>query len=276
VTIRRAVVFVISTTTAALIAWAVGFYLPGRGESTASSTSATPTSAISVDTTWASTSTTSPAQGAPIRVSVQDDPAAIDIWSDDGMAMILPRSVASGHVPRTPAKPPGNGCVGLHGWARRLGGIDLETTRVRLIVQGDTDKAVIITSISAQILSVKPTPKTVGAACSSEGSAQPRTLSLDLDAANPSAVYRVAGRKSPFGFTLRKGETEVFDLEAHTSKREIIEWNILLKLTIAGEDREIEIQDRGAPFRTSDARPGKIYGWPVDWTDPTGAWRAAF
>jgi hypothetical protein len=275
VTVRRAVVFVISATVTALIAWAVGFYLPGRGESTASGPVATTTSIPPVSTTLA-TITTSTVEGVPIRVSVQDDPAAIDTWSDDGMAMILPRSAASGHVPRTPDRPPGVGCDGLHGWARHLGGIDQERTKVRLIVQGDTDKAVIVTGISAQILAVRPKSNTVGVVCSSAGAIQPRTLFLDLDAPNPSAVYRVAGRKSPFGFTLRKGETEVFDLEARTSKREIIEWNILLRLTVAGDDREIEIQDRGAPFRTSDARPGKVYGWPDDWTDSRGAWRAAF
>ena len=41
-----------------------------------------------------------------------------------------------------------------------------------------------------------------------------------------------------------------------------------------GERREVEVQDRGAPFRTSDARPRRAHDWPQDWTDSAGSWRS--
>jgi hypothetical protein len=51
---------------------------------------------------------------------------------------------------------------------------------------------------------VRPTSDSV-TAFGTPGEAQVRAMTLDLDAANPTAVYRVAGRRSRFGFALRSG-----------------------------------------------------------------------
>jgi hypothetical protein len=268
-------VFLVSTTVTALISWAVGFSLPEHPEGGPTVSGSPPTSNVSTTLIiGTSTSTTKTTAEIPIRVSVENDPVMVDAFADDGMAMILPIAAAAGQVPRLPPKPPGAGCIGLHDWARRVKGVDQGITRVRLVVQGDSNKAVVITGISARVVAVRPIPASVSVFCGPEGEAQIRNLTVDLDAPNPAAVYTVAGRKSPFGFTLRKGETEIFDVRASTRRRQIIEWNLVLRLVVAGEPREIEVQDRGAPFRTSDGRPRRALEWPREWTDPAGSWRS--
>jgi hypothetical protein len=207
----------------------------------------------------------------PVATNVLDDPAAIDIFSDDGVQMLLP----AGAVTPTTPNPPGRWCNGFHDWGRRLGGADVDATKLRLIVQGTTDKAVVITGLGAHILNRKlVTGLNVG--CPSAGQAQIRVLALDLDSPNPSATHLIRGKRSPFGFTLRKGETEIFDITATTVKPEMVEWNLRLDLTVDGRPQSIEVQDRGAPFRTVAAPKGSSYDWTDYWVTDNGVRRSPF
>ena len=219
----------------AVIGWAVAYYAPGV----------------------LSHKTESP----PVVTDVLDDPYAIDTFNNLPIAMLLPASAAS---PVT-KNPPARWCSGFHMWGRRLGGADVNATHFRLIVQGTADKAVIITGISARVLNHKSV-NGLNVVCPTAGAAQIRSLTMNLDSPNLSAVYLVKGSLSPFGFTLRKGETEVFDVTAITTSSEMLEWNILLHLTVDGREQTIVVQDRGAPFRTVAEHKGKWSVWTGSWS----------
>lgn len=218
----------------AVIGWAVAFYAPGV----------------------ASHKT----EGPPIVTDVQDDPFAVSTFNSLSVRMFLPSSAVS---PRT-RNPPINYCNGFHDWGRRLGSADVNTTHVRLIAQGATDSAVIITGLSARVLDRKAV-NGLNVECPSQGEAQIRVLTINLDSHNPSASYLMENRRSPFGFTVKKGETEVFDVTASTSSSEITDWDLLLHLTVDGKEQSIEVQDGGKPFRTVAEHKGKWYDWSGSW-----------
>lgn len=219
----------------AVISWAVAFYAPGV----------------------ASHKTESP----PIVTDVQDDPFAVATFNNLSVQMFLPASAVS---PRT-RNPPINYCSGFHDWGRRLGGADVNTTHVRLTAQGTTDSAVIITGLSARVLGRKAV-NGLNVECTSQGEAQIRVLTINLDSHNPYASYLMENRPSPFGFTLKKGETEVFDVTASTSSSEMTDWDLLLHLTVDGKEQSIEVQDRGKPFRTVGEHKGTWYDWIGSWS----------
>lgn len=106
--------------------------------------------------------------------------------------------------------------------------------------------------------------------CPTQGEAQIRTLAINLDSRNRSASYLTQGKRSPFGFTLRKGETEVFDITASTAKADMLEWSLLLYLTVDGKEQSIEIRNRGLPFRTVAEHKGTWYDWTGSWITSTG------
>ena len=242
---RRAAVAAASIAATAVIGWAVAYYAPGI--------------------------VSHRAEGPPVFTDVQDDPFTIDTFRNLPIPMMLPASTVS----RRTENPPVNWCSGFHGWGRNLGGADVYATHVRLIVQGATDKAVIVTGISARVLKHQPIHG-LYVRCPTAGAAQIRALHMNLDSPNPLAVYLVKGSRTPFGFTLRKGETEVFDLTATTHSTEMLEWNLVLYLTVDGQQQKIEIQDRGAPFRTISAQKVSWYAWTGAWTAPGGARRSPF
>ncbi|WP_147312511.1 hypothetical protein [Thermomonospora umbrina] len=200
----------------------------------------------------------------PVAIRLHDDPAQIPAFSDTSMRMLVPaRPQAAVPVPRRDM------CSGgFRSWALRLGGSDSEETRVRLDLQGRSTKGVLISSLTARIVAVHPSPAVVGVGCDSAGSASPRDLSIDLDSARPTARYLVKGRREPFGFTLAKAETEVFNITAYTRRPVVIEWRLHLDLTVDGKSRPIEIDDHGKPFRTSAAPAERQYTWQYDgWHD---------
>lgn len=242
---RRAVVALASIAATAVIGWAVAYYAPGI---------------VSHNT-----------EGPALLTDVQDDPFAIDTFSNLPIQMMLPVNAVSYKT----GNPPPNWCSGFHEWGRHLNGADVNATHVRLIVQGSTDKAVIITGIGAQVLKHQSVSG-VYVRCPTAGEAQIRTLNMNLDSPAPSAVYLVKGSRNPFGFTLSKGETEVFDLTAVTHSAEMLEWNLVLHLTVDGQDQTIEVQDRGASFRTIGEHKAKWYDWTGTWASSSGPGQSPF
>jgi hypothetical protein len=231
---RRIAVTVASIFVTAVIGWAVAFYAPGL--------------------------VTPKTEHPPIATDVQDDPFGVSTFNSLSVRMFLPASVISARA----KNPPINYCDGFHDWGRGLGGADANETYVRLIAQGETDSAVIITGISARILDRK-TVSGVNVECPSEGGAQIRVLAINLDSPDRAASYLVKGRLSPFGFTLKKGETEVFDISAKTSSLEMTDWDLVLHVTVDGNEQSIEVQDRGRPFRTTAQHGGNWYTWSGAW-----------
>lgn len=231
---RRAATTLGTVFTTAVISWAVAFYAPGVASHKTENA---------------------------VVTDVQDDPFGISTFNNLSVEMFVPASAVS---PR-PRNPPIDYCNGFHDWGRSLGGADVNTTHLRLIVQGTTDSAVIITGLSARVLDRKAV-NGLYVECTSEGEAQIRVLTVNLDSPNPSASYHVEGRLSPFGFTLKKGETEVFDVAASTSSSMMTDWDLILHLTVDGKEQSIEVQDRGKPFRTVAEHTAKWYVWNGSWS----------
>lgn len=197
----------------------------------------------------------------PILTDVQDDPFTVSTFTNLPVIMFLPASAVSS----SKRNPSSDICNGFHEWGRRLGGADVNATHIRLIVQGATSSAVIITGLSARVLNHKAVNGRTVECATSQGEAQIRTLAINLDSRNTSASYLAHGKRSPFGFTLGKGETEVFDITASTSKADMLEWSLLLHFTVDGKEQSIEMRDRGVPFRTVARHKGQLYVWVGHW-----------
>jgi hypothetical protein len=193
----------------------------------------------------------------PIAVNVNDDVGSIGTFHDTRQSTLV-----SEH-PASPIPAPNRDmCASpeFRTWSLNIGGTDYKQSRFRLTLQGQTDKAVFISDVTAQVRHRTRTDDSVELICETTGgSAQIRDLAINLDSTRPAARYQ-AGRK-PFGFTLSKGESEIFDITAYTERSETIEWNLKVGVTVGGKHREIPVQDRNRPFRTSAASPQGKYQW---------------
>lgn len=191
----------------------------------------------------------------PIAVNVVGNPATVEAWASTQFRVVLPPDAR-------PAEPPPGDCPGIVDWAHRQGGIDQDDTRVRFSVQGLADQGILIDKLWAHVVrrSATPEPAGVEIRCGGpQGVTQLRDVVMDLDAQRPAAVYaqKVEGRLPLFGFTLQKGETEVFQLEASTTGT--VEWLLELELVVAGERRNVKVSNHGAPFRTTAWQPSRRY-----------------
>lgn len=189
----------------------------------------------------------------PIAVRVIDNPKMIDIWSDDPLDMSVPTTAAS-DIPGNVAK---NCQARLRDWAIGVGGADLKQTRFRVELQGLSDKAVLVSAASAHILSAAPAGARSILDCPSAGTASTYTLSIDLDSRSPLARYEIQGNRRPFGITLAKGETNIFEITAYTKRSELVSWRLRLDLDVDGKSQSIDILDRGKPFVTTATQSQK-------------------
>jgi hypothetical protein len=192
-------------------------------------------------------------------VSVVSDQTEIDAFANMGFAEVIPLKS------RERVSPPRSvGCSGFHVWAQQHSGAEVEETRFRLILQGRTERALILTSLRVRLLGADRAGKAASFSCLPAGQANIRALVLDLDHPSRSAAYRTKNAIKPFGFTLAKGETEVFDVIATTHSPKILRWNAVLDYTLDGRAGSVEIQDRGRPFRTTAFHAATGYAWAPD------------
>ncbi|MFE7869037.1 hypothetical protein ACFUYE_01635 [Micromonospora humida] len=193
-----------------------------------------------------------------VAVHVVANPATVDTWGTAEFAMVLPKDAR-------PSDDPPVGCATLIDWARALGAVDHQVSRVRVVVQGAGDQGVLIDNLRARVIrrSQTPEPSGVQLRCGGQqGAAEPRDVEMDLDAPQPAARYRtlIEGRRPLFGFTLAKGETEVFDLTAFTTGT--VEWTLELDLVAAGKRKRVEVTNRGRSFVTTAAPGPRTYQVP--------------
>ena len=140
---------------------------------------------------------------------------------------------------------------------RRAGGIDGDTSRVELTVQGNTDKVVNITDM--RVLVDKRSQPAGGFVIGECGGLQDVHVSeADLDQqTNEATAVPQAGRDN-FGapipaalFPLRvtASDPQVFELIASTETCDC-SWTIELSWTVGGKSGTITVDDHGDPFRT--------------------------
>lgn len=193
----------------------------------------------------------------PIAVNVVGNPATVEAWANTQFRVVLPPDARPAEAPPAPGD-----CPGIVDWAHRQGGTDQNDTRVRFSVQGLADQGILIDKLWAHVLrrSATPEPAGVEIRCGGpQGATEVRDVVIDLDAQRPAAAHaqKVEGRLPLFGFTLQKGETEVFQLEASTTGT--VEWLLELELVVAGERQNVKVSNHGAPFRTTAWRPSRRY-----------------
>lgn len=179
-----------------------------------------------------------------IQVSVQTDPMKIDTFDDLGRSVVIPYAEPAGGSP-------GPGCEGFDRWADQFGAVDASRTDFRIVVQGGSETT-YIGGIRAQLLERAGPLPGVGFRCPSAGGAEVRSVVVDLDqgGASPTGVWVVGDSEKNISFTVAPGETEVFDVTAHTEAC-FCRWKLELVTTQGGEEKIVTIDNHGKPFETT-------------------------
>lgn len=211
------------------------------------------TTAVSWGATAVLTHVTTPAavEHGPIAVSLETDPSRISGVSDAGVFGMIPASV------RTQGSP-GDGCEGFHNWLKKNRGIEAGRTNLQLVIQGQSDSAVLISSMRVRVLSKLALDDGIPVACPTAGEAQIRSISVNLDATPPTVDYR-SNSGAPFGFTLAKGETETLLVTA-SAARATYRWAIDLEVVVDGAKKTLSV---GGPdgFWTTARPSGPYWQW---------------
>ncbi|GCD44785.1 transcriptional regulator [Streptomyces paromomycinus] len=181
--------------------------------------------------------------------------------------------------PPTEVPPPPTG-VSARGWANALGGVPGGHLRVALAVQGTSDQAVVLHS-----LTVRTTTRTASAAGSAYsmgdgcgGGLTPASFDVGLDAAQP--VTRPVGgeqgdRKIPatdFPFKVSASDPQMLYVDAHAEANDV-SWYLELEWSSGGRRGTLRLDDHGKPFRTSaiQGHPQYIYRWDQNAWAPYGS-----
>lgn len=249
---------------------------PPPNQATPSST--TPATTISATTTARSPTTTArptattmsaAAAADSIWASVETNPAKIGTYgtfSDIGYALIAPRGA------RIIGGPRGDDCAQFHPWVAERGGVPAQSTFLRLVLQGKGSNAVLLSSMRARIVERRAPLAGIPLVCGeAAGAADIHFIYLDLDKRPALGVHadlndsmQVVRRKS-FGFTLKKNETEVFDIWAVTKDCHC-KWVIELDLVVNGRKAAKTITNKGQAFQTTAWSGSRAYHWTA------GAW----
>jgi hypothetical protein len=225
----------------------VPVYLDSRdGSGAAVSTSIPPSSSPSM-----TTGSTTPTD--PVVFSIEENPAKIPTFNDFGEELVVPTGV-------TIVGGPGRACRDFHPWGTQLGGVPARVAYLRLVVQGQEARSIVLTGMRAKIVEREPPLQGTQLACPSAGEAEIRSIDIDLDEPSPEAQYKTPEGTKPFGFTIAKNETEIFDIRVTTEKC-YCSWFLELELIIDGHKRVHTIGSQGDPFRTTASTASLVYSW---------------
>jgi hypothetical protein len=159
---------------------------------------------------------------------------------------------------RPTGTPGAQGCDGFHSWVHANHGVDTGRSQLQVVVQGKVPDAVLISAMRVKVLHRGPPLTGIPVVCETQGEAQIRAVSIDLDATPPRVIYD-AGAK-PFAFTISNGETETFNILAST-RRAHYRWTLELDVIVNGTKRTIEVRDKGGPFETSADSSRGYWSW---------------
>jgi hypothetical protein len=223
----------------------VPVYLNTREDRTAS----TPVTTPSAPSTQATPTTISD----PLSFTIEDNPARIPTFNDFGEDFVIPKGT-------TIIGGPGQGCERFHPWGTRLGGVPAQFTMLRLVIQGRESRSILIAGMRARIIERRPPLVGTHVVCPSAGEAQIRSIDIDLDKASPEGQYKTPSGSKPFGFTIARNETEIFDIQAFTKKC-YCKWFLELDLIIDGESLVQTKTNNGRPFETTAVSSSQRYEW---------------
>ena len=195
-----------------------------------------------------------------IKLSVETDPAKMSGVNTYLRPVIIPSTVRTHGAP---TERQAVGCEGFHAWAADNHGVDAGETLVQIAAQGTSDKPVLIQNMRVRITDTSPPMNGIAAECQSQGLAERRGIAVDLDATPPTVDYK-SDPSAPFGFTLAKGESELFMVSA-TAAKATYRWKIYFDVVVNGATDTLEVGGKDG-FITTVA-PAQDAMWEWDYVD---------
>lgn len=189
-----------------------------------------------------------------LQINLQTNAGEVDTFDDLGSTVVVP-------FDKTAAGNPGQGCTDFLPWAAQVGGVRAARSDFRLVVQGGSEE-VYIGGMRARLLERLQPLKGTAFRCPSGGAAEIRSVVIDLDqrGSGASGVWVEGDTEKAISFTVGPGETEVFDVTAHTEDC-FCRWILELVTTQGGEEKIVAVDDHGQPFETTAWEGGS------DWED---------
>ncbi|MEU3714070.1 helix-turn-helix domain-containing protein [Streptomyces catenulae] len=171
-----------------------------------------------------------------------------------------------------PGTPPSGDTVG---WARSLGGVDAEHSRIGVVVRGTEKEPVVLEALRAQVVGRGPAlgwqHYNPSGGCG--GGLTPSSYSIALDNTSP-VVKPVPGEQAgktvpakPFPRTVSASDPEALAIRADAVSCDC-SWYLELDWSSGKRSGTLRIDDGGRPFRTSGAASRTTYtygGDPAKW-----------
>ncbi|MFD0408141.1 helix-turn-helix domain-containing protein [Kitasatospora sp. NPDC127116] len=270
----RTRVLLSATAVVALAAVASGLLLRDTGDNggTPNASASSPAAPSVAATAGAGTAPTgAPAPPAPAGSAAADTPSAAAPAAPEDLPAPFHVSVLSNGwgspcdqwflSARSPAQvtPPPSSSGRIDSWAASQRLVPAGHLRIELTALGASSDAVVLNSMSVQVVSTRPAPKwnayTPGSGCG--GGLEPASFAVDLDAATPRLVP-VAGREgerrtgtTDFPYRISATDPQVIDVDAATRSQDV-SW--FLELVWTGKDgrkgtMRVDLGDQ-QPFRT--------------------------
>ncbi|TSB32526.1 hypothetical protein [Streptomyces benahoarensis] len=192
------------------------------------------------------------------------------VWGDD-----LP-CFQTFLINRPPENMPGTPQTGdTVGWARSLGGVDAEHSRIGVVVRGTEKEPVVLEALRVQVVGRGPAlgwqHYNPSGGCG--GGLTPSSYSIALDNTSP-VVKAVPGEQAgktipakPFPRTVSATEPEALAIRADAVSCDC-SWYLELDWSSGKRSGTLPIDDGGRPFRTSGAASRTTYtygGDPAKW-----------
>jgi hypothetical protein len=208
-----------------------------------------------------------PGGGTPLSASVRPY-----VWGDE-----LP-CFQTFLINRAPENMPGTPQTGdTVGWARSLGGVDAEHSRIGVVVRGTEKEPVVLEALRVQVVGRGPALgwRHYNPSGGCGGGLTPSSYSIALDNTSP-VVKAVPGEQAgktipakPFPRTVSSTEPEALAIQADAVSCDC-SWYLELDWSSGKRSGTLPINDGGRPFRTSGATSHTIYtygGDPAKWWD---------
>lgn len=171
--------------------------------------------------------------GPPVKVQVITDLARFESETAHYPDYVVPRAIGD-----VPAPPDEDATDARWAWAHGMGGIDANTTFVRLVIESSSDDPVILQNARVKVVERRP-PLTRGAFITDDGRGagqSVRYFQADLDAATFTYVGTSGGPEARFPLRVSRTEQEVFDVLVSTETCDC-DWVVELEYTTAARWR---------------------------------------
>jgi hypothetical protein len=191
----------------------------------------------------------------PVTVTALSNPGRISAY-EPPFHFVVPNSANT-------TSDPGQGCAGLYEWVHGLGGVDAGLTRLQILIRGNSEKPVVVTAMRVLVQERTDPMSGIAIACPSAGELNQRSMTIDLDQADPTVRYLSADGRA-FGFTVGQDEVESLLVSAGTEKS-LVRWRLALELDIDGKLEQVEVDSGEKDFATTPVMSKSWEYWGDQW-----------